>query len=177
MDPTTSMYVAQGIHGIAYGMILFLIASGLNIIFGMMGILNLAHASFFMLSGYLCYQVLVITGNFWAALLLAPIITSVVRRDLGAGIFAEGSRIWSFGGVDFDDGDRPGCFGGGEDFLGYGEFTDPGAARIGRDGECRRPGVSDIPVVRDRDGGGGFGIHAVAFVPDAIGEDCARGGF
>lgn len=50
MDPTTSMYVSQAMHGIAYGMILFLIASGLNIIFGMMGILNMAHASFFMLA-------------------------------------------------------------------------------------------------------------------------------
>jgi branched-chain amino acid transport system permease protein len=76
MDPTTSMYVAQGIHGLAYGMILFLIASGLNIIFGMMGVLNLAHASFFMLSAYLCYQILIWTGNFWLALLLAPIVTA-----------------------------------------------------------------------------------------------------
>jgi branched-chain amino acid transport system permease protein len=76
MDPTTSMYVAQGIHGITYGMVLFLIASGLNIIFGMMGILNLAHASFFMLSGYFCYQVLAVTGSFWMALLLAPVSTA-----------------------------------------------------------------------------------------------------
>ena len=59
MDATTAMYVAQGIHGLAYGMILFLIASGLTLIFGMMGILNLAHAAFFMLSAYLCYQVLI----------------------------------------------------------------------------------------------------------------------
>lgn len=78
MDPTTSMYVAQGIHGFAYGMILFLIASGLTIIFGMMGILNLAHASFFMLAGYFCYYVLKITGNFWIALLLAPLLTAVL---------------------------------------------------------------------------------------------------
>ena len=47
MDPVTAMYVAQGIHGLAYGMVLFLVASGLTLIFGMMGILNLAHASFF----------------------------------------------------------------------------------------------------------------------------------
>jgi branched-chain amino acid transport system permease protein len=77
MDPTTSMYVAQGIHGIAYGMILFLIASGLNIIFGMMGILNMAHASFFMLAAYFCYQVIKITGSFWAALIVAPVLGAV----------------------------------------------------------------------------------------------------
>jgi branched-chain amino acid transport system permease protein len=76
MDPTTAMYVAQGIHGLAYGMVLFLVASGLNIIFGMMGILNLAHASFFMLSAYFSYMFLTLTGNFWLALLLAPVVTA-----------------------------------------------------------------------------------------------------
>jgi len=76
MDPKTAMYVAQGIHGLAYGMILFLVASGLNIIFGMMGILNLAHASFFMLSAYFSYQFLSMTGNFWLSLLLAPVATA-----------------------------------------------------------------------------------------------------
>jgi branched-chain amino acid transport system permease protein len=76
MDATTSMYVAQGIHGLAYGMVLFLIASGLNVIFGMMGILNLAHGAFFMLSAYFCYSVLNLTGNFWLALLLAPLFTA-----------------------------------------------------------------------------------------------------
>jgi branched-chain amino acid transport system permease protein len=76
MDQTTAMYVAQGIHGLAYGMILFLIASGLNMIFGMMGILNLAHTAFFMLSAYFCYQFITWTGSFWMALLLAPIVTA-----------------------------------------------------------------------------------------------------
>jgi branched-chain amino acid transport system permease protein len=76
MDPTTAMYVAQGIHGLAYGMILFLVASGLTMIFGMMDILNLAHAAFFMLSAYFCYQFLSMTGNFWMALLLAPVATA-----------------------------------------------------------------------------------------------------
>lgn len=78
MDPTVSMYISQGIHGIAYGMILFLIASGLNIIFGMMGILNMAHAAFFMLAAYICYAVVGITGSFWAGLLVAPVVTAVL---------------------------------------------------------------------------------------------------
>ena len=78
MDPTTAMYVAQGIHGLAYGMILFLIASGLNVIFGMMGVLNLAHASFFMLSAYLGYQCVALSGNFWLGLLVAPLVTAVI---------------------------------------------------------------------------------------------------
>jgi branched-chain amino acid transport system permease protein len=46
MSPTAVLYVAQAIHGLAYGMLLFLVASGLTLIFGMMGILNIAHASF-----------------------------------------------------------------------------------------------------------------------------------
>ena len=78
MDPTTAMYIAQGMHGLAYGMLLFLVASGLTLIFGMMGILNLAHASFFMLSAYIAYSVLLLTGNFWLALLLAPIATAII---------------------------------------------------------------------------------------------------
>jgi branched-chain amino acid transport system permease protein len=78
MDPVTAMYVAQGIHGLAYGMILFLLASGLTLIFGMMGILNLAHAAFFMLSAYLCYQVLVMTESFWLALLIAPVAAGLI---------------------------------------------------------------------------------------------------
>ncbi len=78
MDATTAMYVAQGMHGLAYGMILFLLASGLTLIFGMMGILNLAHAAFFMLSVYLCYQVIAWTGSFWLALLIAPVVAAVI---------------------------------------------------------------------------------------------------
>jgi branched-chain amino acid transport system permease protein len=77
MDQTTAMYVAHGLHGLAYGMVLFLIAAGLNVIFGMMGVLNLAHASFFMLSAYLGFQFVSITGNFWLALLLAPPVTAL----------------------------------------------------------------------------------------------------
>ena len=77
MSPTAVLYVAQAIHGLAYGMLLFLVASGLTMIFGMMGILNIAHASFAMLSAYFCYQVMLLTGNFWVALLIAPVVAGV----------------------------------------------------------------------------------------------------
>jgi len=77
MDSTTAMYVAQTLNGLAYGMLLFLLASGLTLIFGMMGILNIAHASFFMLSAYFCHTFLDMTGSFWLALLAAPVITAV----------------------------------------------------------------------------------------------------
>ena len=83
MDPTTAMYVSQGIHGIAYGMLLFLVASGVSLIIGMMHIFNMAHAGFFMLSAYFGYQIMAWTGNFWLALLLAPIATGIVRNGHG----------------------------------------------------------------------------------------------
>jgi branched-chain amino acid transport system permease protein len=78
MDSTTAMYIAQGLNGLAYGMLLFLVASGLTLIFGMMGILNIAHASFFMLSAYFCHTFLDMTGSFWLALLVAPVIAAII---------------------------------------------------------------------------------------------------
>jgi branched-chain amino acid transport system permease protein len=78
MSAQMMMYVTQAFHGLTYGMLLFLVASGLTIIFGMMGILNLAHASFFMLSAYIGYSVLSLTNNFWAALLIAPIAIAII---------------------------------------------------------------------------------------------------
>ncbi len=78
MSPVVVMYITQGLHGLAYGMLLFLVASGLTLVFGMMGILNLAHASLFMLSAYFCYTVLLVTGNFWMALIIAPIVTALL---------------------------------------------------------------------------------------------------
>jgi len=77
MSPTAVLYVSQAIHGLAYGMLLFLVASGLTLIFGMMGILNIAHASFAMLAAYFSYQVLQMTGNFWAGLLIAPVMAGI----------------------------------------------------------------------------------------------------
>jgi branched-chain amino acid transport system permease protein len=96
MDPVTAMYIAQGIHGLAYGMVLFLVASGLTLIFGMMGILNLAHASFFMLSAYFSYTVLQVTGNFWLALLIAPLAAAVLGVMMERFLL---TRIHAFGHI------------------------------------------------------------------------------
>jgi branched-chain amino acid transport system permease protein len=68
-----SVYATQGLHGLVYGMLLFLVASGLTLVFGMMGILNIAHASFYMLGAYLAYTTVNATGNFWLSLLVAPL--------------------------------------------------------------------------------------------------------
>ena len=58
-------------------MFLFMLSSGLTLIFGMMGVLNFAHASFFMLGAYIAYQINLVT-NFWIALLLAPIVVALI---------------------------------------------------------------------------------------------------
>ena len=60
-------------NGILYGMLLFMLSSGLTLIFGMMGVLNFAHASFFMLGAYFAYQISEFVG-FYPALIIAPII-------------------------------------------------------------------------------------------------------
>jgi branched-chain amino acid transport system permease protein len=64
------------LNGIVYGLILFMLSAGLTLVYGMMGILNLAHASFFMLGAYVGYSINA-TGHFWLGVLVAPIIVGV----------------------------------------------------------------------------------------------------
>src|SRR5215470_6646002 len=72
----------QTLNGIVTGMILALVASGLTLIFGIMEVVNFAHGELFMLGAYVGTTVLVTTGNFWVALLVA----SVTIAMLGAAI-------------------------------------------------------------------------------------------
>ena len=62
------------LHGLILGMVLVIVAGGLTIIFGMLDVLNFAHGSLYMLGGYLGYTLAKITGSFWLALLIAPVI-------------------------------------------------------------------------------------------------------
>jgi branched-chain amino acid transport system permease protein len=78
MEGIASTIVIQVLHGLAYGMLLFLVASGLTLVFGMMSVLNLAHASFYMLGAYFSYQMLKWIGNFWIGLLICPILVAVL---------------------------------------------------------------------------------------------------
>jgi branched-chain amino acid transport system permease protein len=61
------------LNGLVYGVLLFLIAAGLSLIFGLMNVVSLAHGSFFMLGAYFGLSIFKITGSFWLALILAPI--------------------------------------------------------------------------------------------------------
>jgi len=64
--------ISQALYGISYGLLLFMLAAGLTLIFSMMGVLNFAHASFYMLGAYVAYQISSWLG-FWPALVLAPL--------------------------------------------------------------------------------------------------------
>ncbi len=79
---TLEAVLGQLLSGISLGMVWFLIAAGLSIIFGTLKILNLAHGSIYMLGGFLCYQVTSafshIPGIFWIALLVAPLLTALI---------------------------------------------------------------------------------------------------
>ena len=67
------LFVAQLLNGLVYGVLLFLIAAGLSLIFGLMNVVSLAHGSFFMLGAYFGLSIFKITGSFWLAFMLAPI--------------------------------------------------------------------------------------------------------
>ncbi|MGJ7578759.1 branched-chain amino acid ABC transporter permease [Variovorax sp. RHLX14] len=60
------------LNGVSYGLLLFMLSSGLTLIFSMMGVLNFAHTSFYMLGAYLAYTISGVVG-FWPALVLAPL--------------------------------------------------------------------------------------------------------
>jgi branched-chain amino acid transport system permease protein len=65
------------LNGLSYGLLLFMLSSGLTLIFSMMGVLNFAHASFYMLGAYFAYATSQLVG-FWAALVLAPLLAGVM---------------------------------------------------------------------------------------------------
>jgi len=67
------LFVAQLLNGLVYGVLLFLMAAGLSLIFGLMNVVSLAHGSFFMLGAFFGLAVFKVTGSFWLALVLAPI--------------------------------------------------------------------------------------------------------
>lgn len=65
------------LNGVIYGLLLFMVSAGLTLVFGMMGVLNFAHASFYMLGAYFAYA-LQGTLGFWAAVLVSPLIVGAV---------------------------------------------------------------------------------------------------
>ena len=71
------VFVFSVLNGLVTGLLLFMLSSGLTLIFSMMGVLNFAHASFYMLGAYFAYTISTYTG-FWAGLVVAPVLVGVV---------------------------------------------------------------------------------------------------
>ncbi len=80
---STELFFVQLVNGVQYGLLLFLIASGLTLVFGVMGILNLAHGSMYMVGAYLVWYFVSVTGSFTLGALLSAVIA------LGLGIVIE----------------------------------------------------------------------------------------
>lgn len=62
--------------GLSLAALLFILAAGLVLVFGLLGVINLAHGAFYMLGAYAGYQIAVWTGSFWLALVLAPLFVA-----------------------------------------------------------------------------------------------------
>jgi branched-chain amino acid transport system permease protein len=94
MDSQLSMIPILLLHGLVYGMLIFLVASGLTLVLGLMDILNFAHVSIYMVGAFICYQVMQWTNNFWLSLFVAPVACAflgilierfILRRVHGSG--------------------------------------------------------------------------------------------
>jgi branched-chain amino acid transport system permease protein len=64
----TALIIEQLLNGLQFGVMLFLMAAGLTLIFGVMGLINLAHGSFYMIGAFACAAVAAATGSFWVGL-------------------------------------------------------------------------------------------------------------
>ncbi len=81
-------FFIQLLNGIQYGLLLFLLASGLTLIFGIMGVLNLAHGSFYMVGAYLAFWLSQRTGSMWLAIPLELAIVCLLGVILEATLFS-----------------------------------------------------------------------------------------
>jgi branched-chain amino acid transport system permease protein len=87
MSDSVIFFFIQVLNGVQYGLLLFLVASGLTLIFGIMGIINLAHGSFYMVGAYLAFALTERTGSLWLAILLAVPLTVLLGLALEALLF------------------------------------------------------------------------------------------
>jgi branched-chain amino acid transport system permease protein len=69
-----SYFLISMLNGLSVGLLLFMLASGLTLIFSMMGVLNFAHASFYMLGAYVAFSITTVVGFWWGLVLAPPIV-------------------------------------------------------------------------------------------------------
>ena len=77
-----SILLIQVLNGVQYGLLLFLVASGLTLIFGIMGVINLAHGSFYMMGAYIAFSLTELLGNFWLAVVIGIPLSVAVGLGL-----------------------------------------------------------------------------------------------
>ncbi len=78
MDYLAAVLLPQLLHGVVFGAALGLLALGLTVIFGLLGVMNFAHGELYMLGAYAGIVVIGVTHSFWVALLLAPLLVGVL---------------------------------------------------------------------------------------------------
>jgi branched-chain amino acid transport system permease protein len=81
-------YLIQLLNAVQYGLLLFLLSSGLTLIFGIMGVINLAHGSFYMVGAYLAFWFAKFTGSLWLATPIAVAIAFCIGLLLETAIFS-----------------------------------------------------------------------------------------
>ena len=81
-------FLIQLLNGVQYGLLLFLVASGLTLIFGIMGIINLAHGSFYMIGAYMAFSLSALTGNLVAAIVLGVVLSVALGVVLEWALFS-----------------------------------------------------------------------------------------
>ena len=87
MDILLGSLLIQALNAIQYGLLLFLIASGLTLIFGVMGVINIAHGSFYMMGAYFAFTITGLTGNFFVAVILGAILSVIIGALLEWALF------------------------------------------------------------------------------------------
>jgi branched-chain amino acid transport system permease protein len=81
-------FLIQLLNSIQYGLLLFLVASGLTLIFGIMGIINLAHGSFYMIGAYMAFSLASLTGSLFIAIVLGTVLSVVLGVVLEWALFS-----------------------------------------------------------------------------------------
>lgn len=82
-----ALFLIQLLNGVQYGLLLFLVASGLTLIFGIMGVINLAHGSFYMVGAYMGFALAGMTGSFVATLVLGTLLAAALGALLEWALF------------------------------------------------------------------------------------------
>src|SRR4051794_16578264 len=81
-------FLIQVLNSVQYGLLLFLVASGLTLIFGIMGIINLAHGSFYMVGAYMAFTLSSLTGSLFMAIVLGVVLSVILGVVLEWALFS-----------------------------------------------------------------------------------------